>query len=183
MLVLDDACVGRFAVGIVDHGVSLEVGNALQQFVFEAQAAVLQVSAGIVEVSINASGIEGTVSQCGKFGTVLQIVDACTYFDTFEQQSDEAVVASVRDALIGIVEVIVVESEAERKPLDDEGRQFGSGTSPLLFGISFHQILVDVIATQSEGLLLQIAGLADVGVGGALFLQFGLCFGRCAYSP
>ena len=53
----------------------------------------------------------------------------------------------------------------------------------MLFGISFHQILVDVIATQSESLFLQITGLVDVGIGGALFLQFGLRFGRCAYSP
>ena len=75
--------------------------------------------------------------------------------DTFEQAVNQFVVATYRDALILVVEVIVVEDESYWQALDDEGRQVGTLTPPLLLGITFDESLVDIFTDEYLCLFLQ----------------------------
>lgn len=154
MLVLDDACVGDLALGVVDHGVALEVVGVFEHPVVEAQAAVLQPSEAVLEVLVDAAGEEGGVRQLVQFVAVGEVVGAQAHLAAFEQGVDEAVVPTLGDALVAVVEVVVVKGEAEGQTADDEGRQFGGGTSPLLLGIALDEFFVDVLTHEQHRLFL-----------------------------
>ena len=100
-----------------------------------------------------------------------------------QQRVDERVVASGGNALEGIVEVVVVEREAEGKPANDEGRQFGSLAAPLLLGISLDEYAVDVVAAEFQGLFLQVGGLRDGGIFAPLLLYLGLRLKGSGHPP
>ena len=128
MLVFDDTGVGHGALTVVYHGIALEVIGIVQPLVFKTLAAILQVAAAIIEIFVDATGVEDASGQGLKLGTMLEEVDTRAHFHTFEQGFDKPVVSAYGDALIGVVEVIVVESKAQGNALDDESRQLGGGT-------------------------------------------------------
>ncbi len=106
-----------------------------------------------------------------------------------EQAVSQTVVSSLRNPLIEVVEVVVVKCETHGQSADDECRQLCARTSPLLLGVAFYQLFVDVAAYQRKGLLLKVAGLGDAilfhlpaGIG-PLLLQPGKHFGGSAHAP
>lgn len=110
-------------------------------------------------------------------------------FDALEQPVDQAVVAADGNALVGIVEVIVVEHHPHGQPLDDEGGQLGAGAAPLFLGVALDEPLVDVAADERQGLFFQVARLADTpgshlydGLS-PLFAELGLGLSGCGDAP
>ena len=84
---------------------------------------------------------------------------------------DEFIVSADRNALIAVVEVVVVENHANRQPLDDESRQLRTFPSPLLFGVAFDELFVNVVTNQHLCLLFKIARF-----GCSFALHLGHCF-------
>ena len=87
-------------------------------------------------------------------GSIVEEVCVHFRFHTFEQTIDELVVAAFRNALIAVVEIVVVEDQTHGQTLDDEGWQVCTFTAPLFLGISFYEPLVDVAPDKGQGLLL-----------------------------
>ena len=121
VLVLDDPRKRNVAFGVVDNRVSLKVGY-LQQSRLEAETPVFQMSVPIVEKGIDTSRKQDPVSQGIPVRAILQVVARETHFDTVQQSRYQFVVSSDGNPLVGIVEIVVVEREAERQPADDECR-------------------------------------------------------------
>ena len=65
-------------------------------------------------------------------------------------------VAVDRQALVGVVEVAVLEVVADRQPADDVGRQLLRVGLPLLGGVALHERLVERPADQADPLLLEV---------------------------
>ena len=80
---------------------------------------------------------------------------------TLRKFFDKRVISSGRDSLPGIVEIIVVESEAQRQAADDEGGKFRAWASPLLFGIVADEDFVNLAAHEKKGLLLEVSRFGD----------------------
>ena len=76
-------------------------------------------------------------------------------------------VAVDRQALVGVVEVPVVERVPHREAGDDRGGQLGGVGLPLLGGVALDERLVERPADQRDRLLLEVGGLGGVE-GGAV---------------
>ena len=92
---------------------------------------------------------------------VVEEVRPHAVFHAVEQALYEPVVSTDGNALVGVVEVVVVEDEAYGQPSDDEGRQLWAFPPPLLLGISFDEPFVNVASDEGECLLFQVAWLGD----------------------
>ncbi len=162
VFVLDDAGVGHQGAGVVDHGVALVVGG-VEDLCLEPQGAVFEVAVAVVEVLVDGAGVEDGVGYRFPVGAVCEEVGIEADFDASEEGRGEAVVSADGYALVEVVEVVVVEGHAHGQSLDYEGGELGAGAPPLLFGVAFDELLVDVAAYEAEGLLFEVAGL-DGGV-------------------
>lgn len=160
---LNDTGVGHLSLGVVDYGIALKVG-CVEPFVLKAQTAVVEVAVAVIVKLIDAAGVECAAGLRMEFVTVGKVVGAQAYIGLGQQGVDECIVSpTLGYALVAVVEIVVVEGEAEGQPLDDESRQLGGGTAPLLFGIPLDESLVNVAPAQCECLLLKVGGLCDVG--------------------
>ena len=160
---LDDARPGRLAVGVVDGGVALEVGH-VQKLRLKAHGAVLQRAQAVAEVGVDGAGVDHAVRQRVQLGLVLQVVAVQPHLDALQQVLHQLRIAADGDALVEGVEVVVVEGQAHRQALDDEGGQLRAVPAPLLFRVALDQLFKDVAADQADGLLLQVLRLAgDLG--------------------
>ena len=188
VLVLDDSGVGDVALGVVDHGAALVVGG-VERFFLEVDGAVFQLAEAVAVEFINLTGEDDFFSLGFPVFSAGEEVLVHSCFDAFQQGCGEFVVTADGDALVGIVEVVVVVDEADGQAAYDEGRKLGAGASPLLFCVAFDEFLVDIPADEGERLLFQVAGLCGAGsvhgCEGVLFLSFddGLGFCRCGAAP
>ena len=188
MLVLDDSGVGDVALGVVDHGASLVV-RGIERFFLEVDGAVFQLAEAVAVEFINLTGEDDFFSLGFPVFSAGEEVLVHAGFDAFEQGCGEFVVTADGDALVGIVEVVVVVDEADGQTAYDEGRELGAGASPLLFCVAFDEFLVDIPSDEAEGLFFQVAGLCGAGsvhgCQGFLLLLFddGLGFCRCGAAP
>ena len=91
-------------------------------------------------------------------------------------------IAADRDPLIECVEVIIIKSQPHREPLDNESRKLAAGTSPLLFRISFDELLIDIRPDQGNRLFFQILWLRDASRP-PLLLDLGRCLLRRHDAP
>ena len=160
MLVLDDPGIGRFRIGIVHHRVALIVVG-IQHLSLKADAAVLQRAQTVAEVGIHRAGINDLVGQCVQALPVGQIIHVQPHLDALQHLFHHGGIAAIGDALIQRVEIVVVVGKADRQAFDDESRQFGAGAAPLLAGVAFDELFVDVRAHQTDGLLLKIFRVGD----------------------
>ena len=149
VLVLNRPRIWHFALGVVHHGVALEVGRG-EVLVLEAQAAVVEVTEAVAVELVDAPREQDFFGFRFEFAPVVEEirVELQVYFSVIEQGVDEEVVSALRDALVGVVEVVVVEGEPQRQAADDECRQFGCRPSPLLFGLSLDELFVDVASAE-----------------------------------
>lgn len=183
VFVLNDTGVGHLPLSVVDYGIALKVG-CIEPFVLKAQTAVVEVAVAVIVKLVDAASVECAAGLRMEFVTVGKVVGAQAYIGLGQQGVDECIVSpTLGYALVAVVEIVVVEGEAEGQPLDDESRQLGGGTAPLLFGIPLDESLVNVASAQCECLLLKVGGLCDVGKLAALLVYFGLCLGRSAHAP
>ena len=188
VLVLDDAGVGHVGLGVVDDCVALVVG-CVECLGLEAHGAVVESSEAVVEELVDGSGEDDAPGLLLPVVAVGEEVGAGPDVDAAEQLVGESVVAADGDALVGVVEVVVVVDHPDGQSFDDEGGQLGAGSSPLLFGVALDEPFVDVAADEGEGLLFEVAGFADAcavhGVEGfaPLLVYLGLCLVGCAGAP
>ena len=148
---------------VVDYGIALVIVGFIQTLLLKAQATVFQVAETVIEVFVDAASVDDAFGDVLQLVAVRCVVNACAHFDAFQQRIYQPVVPSHRDALIGVVEIVVVESKTERDALDDESRQLRGGTPPLLFGIALDKTAIDVPAAKFQGLLFEVTGRLDVG--------------------
>ena len=87
---------------------------------------------------------------------------------------DEFVVSADGNALIAVIEVVVVENHADRKALDDESRQLRTFPSPLLFGVAWFGCSFALHLGHGFCLLLVQFGKRLVGSGNAPHLVKGV---------
>ena len=171
MLVLDDARIGHRPIGIVDDRRALEVLHG-QAFGVEAQRAVFERSVAVTEVFVDGARKEHAFGEFFERAAVGREIAAEPHFRPFQHPFDHGRVAACGDALIAVVEVVVVVGEAQRQALDEGGGQFVRAPAPLLFGVALDERLVDIPPHQREGALLCILGLF---AGDALRGHLALC--------
>ena len=161
VLVLDDACVGDLALGVVDHGHALVVG-LVERLGLEAQAAVLERAQFKVVERVDGAAVDRPGGDIGLGGGQLLVLHAAAHLDALEHVGDHLGVAAHGDALVAVVEVVVVVGEAAGEAPDDACGQVLTVAAPLLLGVALHERLEDVAADERQRLLLQVLRLADV---------------------
>ena len=91
---------------------------------------------------------------------MLEEIDIQPHFNAIQHFLHHRRVARVRDALIAVVEVVVVIGEAHGQTADDEGGQLAAGAPPLLLAVSAHEGFVDVAPDERNRLFFQILRFA-----------------------
>ena len=162
MLVLDDARIRHFALGVVDDRDTLMV-LLLEALRLEMQAAVLELAEPVAEILVNRARVDDLLRKALVRLALLQIVDARTDLDAIEQGIDQLVITANRDALIAVVEIVVVERIAYRQPPDDERWELRTSAAPLLLRVTLDQLRVDIRADERNRLLLEVPRLARDG--------------------
>ena len=171
VLVLDDARVGDLALGVVDHGHALVVG-LFERLGLEAQAAVLERAQPEVVERVDGAAVDRPGGDTGLGGGQLLVLHAAAHLDALEHVGDHLGVAAHWDALVAVVEVVVVVGEAAGEALDDARGQVLAVAAPLLLGVALHERLEDVAADERQRLFFKILRLADV-LGGHLLGDLG----------
>lgn len=161
VLVLDDARVGDLALGVVDHGHALVVGF-FERLGLEAQAAVLERAQPEVVERVDGAAVDRPGGDTRLGGGQLLVLHAAAHLDALEHAGDHLGVAAHWDALVAVVEVVVVVGEAAGEALDDARGQVTAVAAPLLLGVALHERLEDVAADERQRLLLEVLRLADV---------------------
>lgn len=175
VLVLDDARVGDLALGVVDHGHALVV-LLVERLGLKVQAAVLERAQLKVVERVDGAAVDRLGGDIGLGGDQLLVLHAAAHLDALEHVGDHLGVAAHGDALVAVVEVVVVVGKAAGEALDDARGQVLAITAPLLLGVALHERLEDVAADERQRLFLQVLRLADVLSG---HLLGNLCFGVC----
>lgn len=175
VLVLDDARVGDLALGVVDHGHALVV-LLVERLGLKVQAAVLERAQLKVVERVDGAAVDRLGGDIGLGGDQLLVLHAAAHLDALEHVGDHLGVAAHGDALVAVVEVVVVVGKAAGEALDDARGQVLAITTPLLLGVALHERLEDVAADERQRLFLQVLRLADVLSG---HLLGNLCFGVC----
>lgn len=169
MFVFDNARVRGFPIGVIHDGYALMVGF-FQAFCLEAKPAVFQIAKSIVEIGVDRTGVNDRLGDAFIVVTLFVEINAKPHFDVFQQRIDELVVPADGDALIAVVEVVVVKSVAHGKAPDDERGQIGTAAPPLLFCVAFDEFGINVAAYEGYGLLFEIFRLSLYGL--SLFGNF-----------
>lgn len=172
VLVLDDAGVGDLALGVVDHGHALVV-LLIERLGLKAQAAILQRAQLKVVERVDGAAVDRLGGDIGLGGDQLLVLHAAAHFDGLEHVGDHLGVAAHGDALVAVIEVVVVVGKAAGEALDDARGQVLAVAAPLLLGVALHERLEDVAADERQRLLLEVLRLADV-LGGHLLGDLGL---------
>ena len=175
MLVLDDAGPGDFAFVVVDDGDALVI-LFVKQLAFEAEGAVLELAELEVEERVDGPAVDDALGDIGLLGDQILVFDAGAHLDAFQHVGDHLRVAADRDALVAVVEVVVVVGEAAGEALDDGGGQILAIAAPLLLGVALDELFEDVASDQGERLLLEVLGFADA-LSGDLLVDLGFRLG------
>ena len=161
MLVLDDARVGNFPLRIIHDRVALVI-FLFEAFGFKAQRTVFQLPEPIPVKLVYHARIYGFFRDIGVFLDKIEIIAGKQYLRTFQKFFREAGVAALRDALVAVVEIIVVVRETQGQPLDDERGQIFAGFAPLFFGVALDEFFEHVAPDEFQPLFLEIFRLYDV---------------------
>ena len=86
----------------------------------------------------------------------LIIIDASPHFDAFKQGIDQYIISPDGNALITVIEIIIVKRIAYRQAFDNESRKFCATPSPLFFRVPFNQLRINVRTNKGYGLFFQI---------------------------
>lgn len=186
MLVFDDARIGLGVRGVVDNGATLVVRSVLGAGL-ETDRAPVKLAESAVEIFVEGTRVHKLIGNLSPVALVFgKEVHTRAGLDTCKQAVDELVVAADGDALVLVVEVVVVENKAHREALDDECRQVLAAAAPLLLGVFLDEFFKDVPAHERERLFFEVRGFAAVQGGkcfGFLFLDFRLSLCRGQNTP
>jgi hypothetical protein len=96
----------------------------------------------VVEKRVDRTGVDRSLGKRGKRRAVCKIVRVQSHLDAFEHALNQRGVTRGRDALMGVVEIIVVVGKADRQAADDERRKFCAGSAPLFLRIPADQLFI-----------------------------------------
>ena len=118
----------------------------VQDLSLEAQATVFQFTQLIVEELVNHTRVENL--RKGRQIVVLIRKEVClqAHFNVrmIQHLLHNLGVAPDWNALVAVIEVVVVIGHADRQAANNEGWQFSGCLAPLLLGIALNQFLVDI---------------------------------------
>lgn len=156
---LDDARIRDLALRVVDNSDALMVlfFKALR---LEVKTTILELSELVVEVLVNRARVDDLLGYILIRRALLEVIDSRAHLDAVEQCFDQLIVAANGDALIAVIEVVVVKRIADRQTLDDECRQLRAAAAPLLLRVALDELRVDIRADERDGLLLEVLRLA-----------------------
>ena len=152
---LDDAGPWRLAIGVVDGRIALEI-RLVKKLCLEAHRTILERAELVAEVRIDRTGVHHLLRERVILRLLREVIHAELDLDAVQHVRHHLRIAPDRNALVERVKIIVVEGEAHRQALDDEGRELRARTAPLLLGVALNQLLVDVDADQGNRLLLEV---------------------------
>ena len=191
MLMLYDPGVGNFTPGVIDHSIALIVVTFRHVLLLKIQGTIFQIAKGIVEILINHSGIKHFIIGDG----ICSVCKGCLLFlhkgtisgieanlGSVQHLLNHSGITACWNSLIAVGKVIIIISKAQRKPFNNKGRKLTALSSPLLLGITLHQLLIDIPAGKLQCLLFQILRFINSQLCD-LFFDFRLCFGRCLNPP
>lgn len=130
MLVFDHPGVRHFTFCIVDYGISLIIA-AILDFCFKMNGPVFQFSEAVLIEFVDGTGENNLFCLCGQFIPMCKEIAFQPGFNTVQQSLDQYIVSADRNTLIFIIEIVVVEHQADRQTFDDECRKFRTFSSPL----------------------------------------------------
>lgn len=107
VLVFDDAGERDFPLGVVNNGVTLVVGDS-KVFLLEAHGAVFEFAEAVAEIFIDFSREHDVPGDTSPIYAVVKEICASLCFHSIEQPRNQSIVPSDGDALVTVVEVIVV---------------------------------------------------------------------------
>lgn len=137
---------------IIRHSITLVVCTILYTS-FERNSSPSKLRKFVVKRLIHCTSINQFV---GIFLPVsifrIEEVNTCLALNNFEQSINQLIIASYRNALILVVEVVVIEDYANRQTLDDKCLQLLTVMSPLLFCILLDELVENVFTNKAKGL-------------------------------
>ena len=143
MFVFDDAGIWNIGISEVHDGAALEIWH-VKRLLLESYTTPFQLPEAIIKEFVYLTSVENVV--CNTFSMLSVIkeirIDTCLY--AIKQSIYEFVVATNRNTLISIAEVIVVMNKTNGQAFDDKSRQVCTFAPPLFFGISLNQCFVNV---------------------------------------
>ena len=161
MLVLNNPGIRLLPGGIVYNGVALEVFHG-QLLGFKPDAAVFQRAQAIAKEFIDAAGIDNFRRNVGLLPDQIEIIGVQPHLYPFQHFLHHGGIAAHGDALVTVIEIIVVIRKSAGQALDDKRRQLLAIPAPLLFRIVLHQLGIHIGAHQAQRLFFQVLGLCDV---------------------
>lgn len=152
---LDNASIRGFAVGEVHNSHTLIVSN-IELFMLKAQGAVLQAAIAVVEVAVQFACIDNLIGNRLPMVTVIEKVTIQFDICPLKQARDKGVITTTRNALEGVVEVVIIVGKTDRQATDNIGWKVAAIPTPLLFGIALDKGVIDICSNKRYGLLFKI---------------------------
>ena len=153
---LVDPGEGHVLVGVVHHRGALEVAGRLHGQL-EVDGPPRELARGVAEVRVDRAGVDDRDLADVLVAHVEEVgLEAHLDLRVVDHPLQPRGVAVDRQALVGVVEVAVVEVVADREPADDVGRQLRWVGLPLLRGVAADERLVERAADQRDPLLLEV---------------------------
>ena len=181
VFMFDDSSPGRFVVRIVHDGYTLMI-FFFEALRFKTQAAVFQGAQFVTKVFVNGAGIDNPFCHIFVFVAVLQIIHTSTDFNASKKPFDEFIVAAHGNALIAVVEIVIIKGVTNGEAFNDECWQLRAASPPLLFRIAFDELRINVRPDKGNGLFFEIFWIRDACFGALLGNLFGR-FLRCYNAP
>ena len=177
--VLYDACIWSLAVGEVHHSHTLVV-TPLYALVLKTQSSVLQLAVAVVEVAVYLARIDNLLGNRLPMLSVIEEVAVQLDIRPLEKFGNKVIIATSRDALISIIEVVVIECKADRKATDNICREVSTISTPLLLGLAFDKSVIYICSNERNCLLLKVLRIFYTI---ALALYLCPCLLGCKRSP
>ena len=119
VFVFDDARERGLGVRIVDDGVALKIVR-VQHFRFKAHASVFQRAETVIVKAVDGARIDDGFGAGEIILLVVEKVGVEPHLAPFQHLLDDGGISADRNALIAVVEIVVVEDETHGQTLDDK---------------------------------------------------------------
>ena len=107
---LNYASIRYITVSIVHHGITLIV-DAVNRFLLEINGPILQHAEFIVIKLIYLACEDYLVCQTIPARPIFEIINICQHLNTFKKTSYQFIVATNRNTLIFVIEIIIIENK------------------------------------------------------------------------
>ena len=152
---LDDSRPRSLAARVIHDRIPLVI-RYVQLLRLKPDGPVLQMPEAVIKILIDRPRIDDLPELSRILFCKCPIIDSCHYWHTGQELFDHLRISADRDALVAVIEVVVIVGKPKRQPPDDEGRKLRTRTSPLLLCVFSDQFFVDIRPGERNRLLFQI---------------------------